>query len=147
MGIACREGIKEGEQYATLDAWWGGSQRAGYMLWLLREIGYDDQLVLRLLAVRFARETQLIDGRTVWDLLTDERSRQAVIVAARYANGEATGEELRAAMISAAVAAWESVAAAAATAASQQADVIRELIPAEEVRGYWERYITNKDQR
>lgn len=32
----------------------------------------------------------MADGRTVWDLLTDERSRNAVIVAEKYVNGEAT---------------------------------------------------------
>jgi hypothetical protein len=57
-------------------------------------------------ACRAVRETPIGDGRTVWDLLTDERSRQAVAVAERYAAGDATDEEMRAAARGAARAAW-----------------------------------------
>lgn len=123
---ACDAGIKEARQYATFADWWEGTQRGDYMLWLLEAVNYDDQRVLRLLAVRFVRETVLSDGRTVWDLLTDERSKQAVIVAERYANGEASEDELRAAR----VAAQE---AARAAAAAQHAVMIREIVPLSEV--------------
>ena len=109
---ACDAGIKEARQYATFREWWEGTQRGDYMLWLIGKVGYGDQRVLRLLAVRFVRETTLSDGRTAWDLLEDERSRQAVIVAERYANGEASGGELRAAR----EAAWEVARTAAQVA-------------------------------
>ena len=46
--------------------------------------------VSRLFACRCVRETPLADGRKVWDLLEDERSREAVRVAERHAVGEAT---------------------------------------------------------
>jgi hypothetical protein len=44
--------------------------------------------------------------RAVWDKLTDSRSRQAVELAERYANGLATEEELRSARLQA-TAAWK----------------------------------------
>ena len=40
------------------------------------------------------RYTPLYDGRTVWDLLTDERSRNAIEVAERFALGKANLDEL-----------------------------------------------------
>jgi hypothetical protein len=66
-------------------------------LWaVLREEALDDT-ELRLLACAYVRETPLDDGRMVWNLLTDHRSRAAVEVAERYARGEATNDELFAA--------------------------------------------------
>lgn len=155
------------------------------MLSLLAAIEYRDDRTLRLLSCRFVRETRVGDTRrTVWELLTDERSRKAVVIAELYAEGDATSEELgsaegdavRAAASAAASAVWETWAAwdaakaaartvarvaravawATATSASvaatksalaQQANIIRELIPAEEVRGCWERYIAKEDKR
>lgn len=51
----------------------------------------------RLFAVWCARATPIADGRLLWDLLSDPRSRASVEVGARYARGEATDEELNAA--------------------------------------------------
>jgi hypothetical protein len=92
------------------------------MLWL------DDALALltdrerRLIACRCVRETPLSDGRKVWDLLTDERSRQAVAVAERYAVGEATDEQLAAAY-AAATAVARAASATAHTAYAAKMDV------------------------
>ena len=58
-------------------------------------------------ALEAVRETPIGNGRTVWDLLADERSRRAVEIAERYIAGEATYEQLEAA-------AWEASDAAAA---------------------------------
>ena len=84
--------------------------------WLCWTAGRDGVLTekqLRLLACQFVRETPLADGRKVWDLLTDERSRNAVIIAERFANGEATSDELAATW----AAAWNATRAAARNAA------------------------------
>jgi len=58
---------------------------------------FDASRVLRLWGCWCVRNTKLRDGRTVWDLLTDPRSRNSVEVAERYAIGEATKKELAAA--------------------------------------------------
>ena len=169
--IACAEGIKDGRRYDTFADWWRGTQRSDYLLWLLEKVAYPDDRNLRLLACRFIRGTRVDTTRTVWDLLTDERSRSAVEVAERYAEGEATDEELEAATVAAWSAAqaaassaeWAAARAAASAAAwpptsaatsaaratatksalAQQADIIRDMIPASEIAPLFERYIQN----
>jgi len=77
--------------------------------------------LLRLFACWCVRNTPLHDGRKVWDLLTNKRSRNAVEVAERYARGKATEEELAAAKAlardPARTAAWDTTKAAARNAA------------------------------
>jgi hypothetical protein len=80
-------------------------------IWAATRNGIVDDKTLRLFACRCARE--------VWHLLTDERSRNGVQVAERYAVGEATAEELDAAWAAAraaARAAWDATRAARAAA-------------------------------
>jgi hypothetical protein len=84
---------------------------------LLRRIEAWNPRTARLFACWCARNTPLLDGRTTWDLLTDERSRRAIEVAERYANGEASGEELAAAGDAARDAARDAAWAAARAAA------------------------------
>jgi len=74
-----------------------------WLFWTVGREGVFSGRVLRLLICRLVRETPLHDGRKVWDLLTDERSRNAVVVAERFANGEADQNELDAAR----AAAWD----------------------------------------
>ena len=169
----------------TFADWWNSCFQGDYMVQMLRCVGYPDDRKLRLLACRLVRETRIDSHRTrtVWDLLTDERSRSAVEVAERYAEGEATDEELEAATVAAwsaaqaaassaewaaawaatsaataaaCAAAWAAASAAAwpptsaATSAAratamksalaQQAGIIRDMIPAEEVEPLFERY-------
>jgi len=83
-----------------------------------------------LAACRFVRHTPIGDGRTVWDLLTDDRSKKAVEVAERFAGGEATERELDAAWDEAwaaardaADAAWAAARAAAWAAAGDVARI------------------------
>lgn len=84
--------------------------RPDWMLWLIDRFYIDvTPADLRRFACRCVRETPIGDGRTVWDLLTDQRSRNAVEVAERYADGEATTEELAAARDSA----WDAAQASA----------------------------------
>ena len=75
----------------------------------------------RLAACCFVRRTPIGDGRTVWDLLTDDRSRKAVEVAERFADGEATERALAAARAAASAAAGAAAGAAARDAASAAA--------------------------
>jgi hypothetical protein len=87
------------------------------LLWTLTRLVWFPDSVLRKLACRFVRETPLLDGRKAWDLLTDERSRKAIEVAERYADGNATADELSAASDAADAAAEAADAAADAAAA------------------------------
>src|SRR5689334_8525624 len=78
---------------------WLGSEDPAIMLGRFRGFIRPNHRKLRLFAVACCR--------CVWDHLLDERSRQSVEVAERYADGAATDEELR-------------TAAAAATAAHEE---------------------------
>ena len=89
----------------------------GWLVWAATRPGVFSDSILRKLACRFIRETPIADGRKVWDLLTDERSRKAVEVAEAYADGKATYEELDAARDAAYAAANIAVRAAARDAA------------------------------
>jgi hypothetical protein len=98
---ACTEGAKWalsiGEE---MDAVWDAMIEQGkheWLRWTATRPGVFPDAVLRKLACRFIRETPLSDGRRVWDLLPDERSRNAVEVAEAYADGKATDGELQAA--------------------------------------------------
>lgn len=72
-----------------------------WLLWTATRPDVFPAPTLRRLACRFVRETPLHDGRTVWDLLADERSRKAIEAAERYTDGKATEAELDAACIAA----------------------------------------------
>lgn len=87
-------------------------------IWAATRKGILDDKTLRLFACKCVRE--------VWNLLTDERSRNAVEVAERYANGQATDEELASAKAAARYAAYAAYAASAAWAKKVQ--ILIELI-------------------
>lgn len=81
-------------------------------LWCLRAVeGHDREI--RLFAVWCARQVE--------HLMTDERSKSALNVAERHANGEATDKELGAASDSAWEAAWDAASDAAWDAAWEAA--------------------------
>lgn len=65
-----------------------------WLIWTATRHGVFTESILRRLACRFVRETPIGGDRTVWDLLTDERSRKAVEVAEAYADGNATDGDL-----------------------------------------------------
>ena len=87
-------------------------------IWALRAVP-DEQAAER---DRLARLFACWCVRQVWHLLTDERSRTAVEVAERYAVGEATQDELKAAYAAAYAAADAAYAAAANAARAAAAD-------------------------
>ena len=94
-----------------------------WLLWTATRPGVFPDAVLRKLACRFIQETPIADGRKVWDLLTDERSRKAVEVAEAYADGKATKEDMAAAYAASDAAAYavSDDAAKAAYAAAKAA--------------------------
>ena len=109
---ACTEGRKFAVQFQTLAEVWSACNRPDWMLWMLRNAGIEvPDSTLRKFACRCVRETPLLDGRKVWDLLADKRSRRAVEVAELHADGKASHEELEAAFADAATAAYAAYAA------------------------------------
>ena len=122
---ACTEGAKWalsiGEE---MDVVWNAMVEQGkydWMVWTATRPGVFPDTVLRKLVCRFIRETPLADGRKIWDLLTDERSRNAVEVAEAYADGKATAQELEDAYDAADAAACAAYDAACAADAAEDA--------------------------
>ena len=136
---ACDPACKwqEGKDLETV---WNTCERGDWMIWLL--VNSENEVTdreLRLIAVKCARQVQ--------HLMKDERSINALDVAERFANGEATQEELnaaweaaraawdaaRAAGDAAWAAAWEAARAARdaarAAARAKQAEIVREFVP------------------
>ena len=64
---------------------------------LLRKYENWNEETARLFACWCVRNTPLMDGRTVWDLLTDTRSRKAVEIAEEYVAGKSSKKKLAAA--------------------------------------------------
>jgi hypothetical protein len=117
----CEEGEKFLREQGTLEAAWDACVQADWMLWLDSRLDLLTPRQRVEFACRCVRETPAREG-TVWDLLTDDRSRRAVETAETFLRGEATEEELKIAArearkareAAAARATWE-VAAARAT--------------------------------
>jgi len=114
---ACKDGAKwalsiSDDMADVWDAMIEQGMRA-WLIWTATRPGVFPDAALRKLACRFVRETPLHDGRKVWDLLVDERSRKAVEVAEAYADGKATYEELQTAYAAARDAAYAAVRDAA----------------------------------
>ena len=131
---ACDPACKwqEGKDLETV---WNTCERGDWMIWLL--VNSENEVTdreLRLIAVKCARQVQ--------HLMKDERSINALDVAERFANGEATQEELNAAgdaaraawaaamaAGAAAGAAWAAAMAAGDAARAKQAEIVREFVP------------------
>ena len=89
---------------------WTRLQRPDWMLWLAENRGVElDESKLRLFACDCAEQALPLYER---DYPDDKRPRQAIAVARRFANGEATREELAAAWDAAKAAAWAAAWAA-----------------------------------
>jgi hypothetical protein len=118
---ACADGEDFAAKHKTMAEVWDNCPKVDWLTWILDAIDAPhDEKAMRLFACWCVRNTPLEDGRKVWDLLTDDRSRNAVAVAERFANSEATGSELHAAGAAARAAARAAagVARAAARAAA-----------------------------
>jgi hypothetical protein len=108
--------IEWAKDYDTLQQAWDNCQRGDWMLWLINKMEWSNAKDLRLMTVAFARQVQ--------HLMKDQRSINALDVAEKYANEEATVDELRAARdaawaaCAAAEAAWAAWAAAEAARAA-----------------------------
>ena len=104
-----QDALGEGWEGTILDVLENKNIPADDRLWAATREGVLSDKTLRLAAVEFVRKTPISDGKTVFDLLTDERSKNALLIAERHAKGQATDEELntaRAAAMAAARDAW-----------------------------------------
>ena len=114
---ACEEGRKWAiANCQTMQEAWDNAPDPRWVVWIATRPGVLTDRELRLFAVWCARQVQ--------HLMTDQRSLDALDVAERHANGQATDEELSAARDAAwaAWAAWDSARAAARTAARTTSD-------------------------
>ena len=93
------------------DAW--GRLKPDWLIWVATRPGVLTDKELRLFAVFCARQVE--------HLLSDERSRNAIDVAERFANGQATREELAAARVAACAADRDAAGDAARAAARDTA--------------------------
>jgi hypothetical protein len=107
-----------GAQLCRVACWGDVAEHADKLVSRYREVIAikDVSAELRLWGCWCIRNTPIGGGKTVWDLLTDERSRKAVEVAERFARNEVTRKELAAAWAAAREAAWEAARAAWAAA-------------------------------
>ena len=114
---ACGDGKKWAlENCSTMDDVW---ERANpeWLIWVATRDGVLEDKTLRLFACFCARQ--------IWPLLEDERSRNAVLVAEKFADGDATEDDLTAACAAARAAerdaeqasAWDATRVAACAAA------------------------------
>ena len=114
---ACADGEDFAAKHKTMAEVWDNCPKVDWLTWILDAIDAPhDEKAMRLFACWCVRNTPLEDGRKVWDLLTDDRSRNAVAVAERFANSEATGSELHAAWAAAGAAAGDAAGVAGAAA-------------------------------
>ncbi len=88
------------KQSTMADAW-DNCPRGDCIAWMAFHVRATDERTMRRFAIWCARSTPLADGRVTGDLLTDPRSIAALDAAERYADGQATDEELAAASLAA----------------------------------------------
>ena len=103
----CTEALRFRMQYQTFKEAWAECPRGDWMLWIAQRVGVD---------LRTLTRAKALCALTVRHLMKDERSVRACEVALKFADGEATREELDAAAYAAADVAADVYAADAAAA-------------------------------
>src|SRR5690606_23713234 len=101
----CTEALRFRMQYNSFQEAWQACHRGDWMLWIAQRAGVD---------LRTLTRAKALCALTVRHLMKDERSVRACEVALKFADGDATREELADAAYA---------AAAAAAAADADADV------------------------
>lgn len=87
---ACQEAVNYARGFDSLQAAWDVCERGDWMMWLVaRTMDRNDEPQLRKLTLAKGRCAE-----TVIDLMTDERSKNAVRVAIAFGEGRATRQEL-----------------------------------------------------
>src|SRR5690606_8772955 len=110
----CTEALRFRVQYNSFQEAWAECPRGDWMLWIAQRVGVD---------LRTLTRAKALCALTVQHLMKDERSIKACEVALKFADGDATREELDAAADAAYAAADAAYAAAdAADAAYAAAD-------------------------
>ena len=109
----CKEAINFREQYASFEEAWNNCPRGDWMLWIAQKVGVNLQTLTL---------AKALCANTVRHLMKDERSRNAIDVALRFGNNQATIEELDAAAYDAYAAAYAAYDAYDATYADAAVD-------------------------
>jgi hypothetical protein len=112
---ACNSGAKWADSQSSYREAWDKCERGDWMLWIAKKQGVDLRVLTR---------AKVECAKVVEHLIKDERSINALRVAERFADGDATREELSTvyAYADVAVAYAYAVAAAAADVGSAYAD-------------------------
>jgi hypothetical protein len=107
---ACSEGRGYAMTQPNLEAVWNNCPNPSWLIWILQKTNKvpNDQTLPRFAIWRV---------REIWHLLKDERSRNAIEIAERFLDGNATVQEVSAAAYAAAYAAYAAADAAAYAAA------------------------------
>src|SRR5690606_15619363 len=108
----CSEALRFRMQYQTFQDAWQACPRGDWMLWIAQRVGVD---------LRTLTRAKALCALTVRHLMKDERSIKACEIALKFADGEATREELADAYADAADAVDAAADAADAAAAAAYA--------------------------
>jgi hypothetical protein len=119
---ACADGREWAMKQRDMSAVWAKA-KYDWMMWIIQRPGLIDDKTLRMFACWCARNTPCDGGKTTWDMMPDDASRNAVIVSERYAEGKATYDELSSAWASASASASASARASVSASARASASV------------------------
>jgi len=119
-GYSNKEYIKLAKKQKTLNDAWNNTNDIRILIEIIEQIGFNKKEII-LFACWCVRNTPLEDGRKVWDLLEDQRSKEAIEITEQYIVGNATLDELQVASNAAHAFAASCAAFATSCAASDAA--------------------------